>query len=173
MTQTLFTFLFVLGIASFINGQNNEHVDIEKLALDYMKAYSDWNYEKMSTFYHDSIHFIDPTAQVAFKQKFEHKGIENVKNSFKRIYGEAKPEFVVFKVNSHFISDNFAIINSTFESILPEEWFGDKANGKVFIALPVVTILKFAGDKIISHIDYADYNTYRQQIKLQMKKKLN
>jgi hypothetical protein len=36
-----------------------------------MQAYSDWDYEKMSTYYHDSIHFVDPTAQVAFKQKFE------------------------------------------------------------------------------------------------------
>jgi limonene-1,2-epoxide hydrolase len=78
---------------------------------------------------------------------------------------------VVFKLNSHFKSDNFVIINSTFESILPDEWFGNNANGKVFVSLPIVTILKFVGDKIISHTDYADYNTYKKQIQLQMKKK--
>ena len=169
MTRTILSLLFIFLIST-IKGQNIKSTDIQDIALDYMQAYSDWNYKRMSSFYHDSIHFHDPTAELAFNGRYEFFGVDSVKNFIKNAFGGAIPEFLVFKVNENFVSNDFVIINSTFESILPKAWFGDKTKGKVFVSLPFVTILKFKANKIISHTDYADYKTYKYQISLQMEK---
>lgn len=144
-------------------------VDIINLATQYISAYSDWDVAKMKTFYSDSIHFNDPTAIEVFNSDYDVVGKEKVANKFKSVFPDIKPEYVSFNIKSHFKSGTFVIINSTFELILPKSWYGDAASGKIFVSVPMVTILRFKEQKIISHQDYVDYDSYNKQISYQLK----
>ena len=143
----------------------------EKDALAYIEAYSKWDVDKMKKFYADSIHFHDPTAVEAFDAKYNVKGKDKVAKLFKNIFQNSLPEHISFKVNNYFSSGSFVVINTTFNLILPKSWYGDKANGKIFVSVPAVTILRFSKGKIISHKDYFDYDSYKKQISFQLKNK--
>jgi predicted ester cyclase len=51
--------------------------------------------------------------------------------------------------------------------ILEQPW----TNGKdgVFVRFPIKTILQIKDDKILRHWDFADYDSYREQIDIQSK----
>lgn len=150
------------------NDATNRNTDI---ALQYMKAYSAWDVAKMKTFYSDSIQFKDPTAVETFNSNYDAIGKEKVAAIFKGVFPDALPEYVSFNVKEHFKSGSFVVINSTFQLILPKSWNGDTASEKIFVSVPMVTILRFKNQKIISHKDYVDYDSYKQQISLQLKTK--
>lgn len=144
--------------------------NITDLAIQYLSAYSDWDVAKMKTFYSDSIHFKDPTAIEAFNSDYDVVGKEKVAAKFKSVFPDVLPEHVSFNIKTHFKSGTFVIINSTFELILPKSWYGDAASGKIFVSVPMITILRFKDQKIISHQDYVDYDSYNKQISFQLKK---
>nr|WP_298924599.1 nuclear transport factor 2 family protein [uncultured Allomuricauda sp.] len=162
-----FLFLFAANIICAQVSQDS----LSKMALDYMSAYSEWNVEKMGAFYKDSVHFKDPTAVEAFQTNFDLVGKDKVMSLLKSVFPDAPPEYASFKVKEHFVSGTHAIINSNFELVLPKSWFGDSALGKIFVSVPMVTILKFDEKKISSHFDYVDYNSYQKQISFQVKEK--
>lgn len=169
MKNKLFLFLSVLNL-HFVSAQSIEKVSV-KDALSYMNAYSDWNIDKMKEFYSDSIHFHDPTAVEAFRNNYNVKGKEKVVALLKGIFSGSTPKHISFKVKEHFTSGSFIIINSTFTLIVPTSWFGKQADGKIFVSVPAVTVLRFSKGKIISHKDYFDYDSYKKQIALQLKTK--
>ncbi len=168
MRNILYTLMFLFALNA--NSQNKTP-SIKSLSLSYMKAYGDWDYKKMGTFYSDSIHFQDPTAIEAFaSSNFDLVGKEKVVGLFKSIFPDKLPEHVAFRVKDLFVSGSYAVISSYYELLLPKSWYKEKADGKIFINIPIVTILRFNKGKIISHSDYADYNAYKKQISLQLKK---
>jgi hypothetical protein len=168
----LSTLLLTLTICSSAVSQTQKD-SIKHKAIEYIKAYGDWDFEKMKTFYADSITFSDPTASKAFKVHFSATGKENVytffKNIFKGQFENNKPKYVKFRINKSFQSDNFVILNTTFESILPITWFKENSNEKVLISMPFVTILEFENNKIIKHTDYGNYTIYKEQINVQIR----
>jgi len=152
-----------------LNAQADKRVTgLLERAHQYMKAYSDWNIDAMSAMHHEAIQFNDPTATEAFKRSFAKQGKQEVADFLKGIFAEQRPEYSVFKISQHFVSGDHVVIQSTFESLLPKNWYGERAIGPVLVAIPITTILVFEGDKIISHTDYADYHSYQQQVGLQM-----
>jgi len=167
MKKYILFFLFSIGITNISIGQINS-TKISEIGIKYMRAYSDWNVDVMGTFYADSIHFQDPTAKEAFQISFDFTGKENVISMFRNVFKDQKPEHVAFKVKNTFESGSYVIFNSNYELIAPSSWFGKNVTDKVFISISVLTILKFKNDKIIEHIDYADYNSYKKQIGLQI-----
>ena len=174
--KSLLRFSLILSlIFSFSNlfaqQQAKPKADIGKLALEFMHAYSDWDTDKMGNYYDDAVHFEDPTANDAFNNGSDVTGKDSVLKFIKAIFKE-KTDFVRFDVKSHFVSKNYVVVQSLFETIIPQAWLGPKGSefGKVFISIPVTTVLHFKDDKIIEHIDYADYNTYLKQIRLQTTK---
>lgn len=166
MRKTLYFLIFLFSLSA---SSQSKPSSIKSLALSYMKAYGDWDYNKMSTFYSDSIHFKDPTAIEAFGSNFDQIGKEKVRALFKSIFPDKLPEHVAFLVKDIFVSGTYAIVNSDYELILPSSWSGDKSHGKIFVRIPIITILKFDKGKISSHKDYADYDSYKKQIALQIK----
>ena len=169
-----FIVLCLVPISIFSQTENNTNqkkktFKIANLALQYMEAYSNWDSHKMKTFYSDSIHFKDPTALEIFGPQYDALGKENVANVFKNVFPEKLPDYINFKVKDYFESGTYVVINSDFEFVLPKAWYGDKASGKIFVSVPLVTILRFKDEKISSHQDFVDYNSYRKQISLQLK----
>lgn len=157
----------VLFLVTFHVISQEKEGAIKDLALNYMKAYSNWDYAKMNTFYTDSIHFKDPTAQEVFGLGYDLVGKDKVTTFFKSIFPNALPEHLSFIIKEHFVSGSHVVVNATFNLILPEGWYGGGRSGKIFVSVPLVTILRFQGEKIMMHHDYVDYNSYLKQIRLQ------
>lgn len=157
-----------IGCISFAQTKSNTEI-----AISYMKAYGDWDFDTMKTFYAEDIHFEDPTAKEAFKQPFAFDGKENVYNFFKNVFKDAfendKPPFVNFIIERSFTSGSHTIINSTFECVLPTTWFKKDSNETVFVSIPFTTILTIENGLITKHVDYGDYSKYSEQIKAQLK----
>jgi len=122
----------------------------------------------MSQLHHAEVRFNDPTAAEAFGRPFAHQGQAEVAAFLSGIFADNPPKYLTFKPKEQFVSGNHVVIQSTFESVLPNTWYGERATGPVFVSIPITTVLVFAGDRIISHTDYADYNSYQQQINLQL-----
>ncbi|SFS69973.1 nuclear transport factor 2 family protein [Lutibacter maritimus] len=168
---TLFL-LYILTPILFYSQSDSESQSTKILAIEYMKAYGKWDFDTMKTYHSEDIHFEDLTGSEAFDQKFDFHGKENVlaffKNVFKGGFENDKPPYVDFKIEKIFESGSFIIINSTFESLIPNSWFGKNTSDKILISIPFLTILQIKNARIISHKDYGDYNTYKKQIKAQL-----
>ena len=141
---------------------------LNQLASQYMQAYSDWDIDAMSALHSDEVRFDDPTATEAFGRSFAHQGKTQVNAFLTGIFTDDKPKHLAFKVQQQFVSGNHVVIHSTFESVLPKGWYGERATGPVFVAIPITTVLVFKDNKVISHTDFADYDSYQQQINLQL-----
>lgn len=166
------TILFVsINLVSFAQTEIDTNKDV---AMAYMKAYGNWDFDKMKTFYSENIHFEDPTAKEAFKQSFIFDGKENVYNFFKSVFKDKfdgdKPPYVNFNITNTFTTGSHTVVNSTFECILPTSWFKENSQETIFISIPFTTILTIENGLIIRHIDYGDYTTYFEQINAQIKR---
>jgi ketosteroid isomerase-like protein len=173
MKKTLF-YLITLLILYPVKAQT--HIDsLETIATQYMKAYGSWDFDKMKTFYAEDIHFEDPTALEAFGQPYIFDKKENVYNFFKNVFKgkfkNDKPPYVNFSIEKLFAIGNLVIINSTFECIVPSDWFVEKSAETVLIAIPFVTILQIEKGLIKKQTDYGDYHLYKAQIRNQINKK--
>ena len=139
------------------------------IALDYMKAYTAWDIDQMSTHYDASVHFTDFIAIEAFKgSNFDHVGKENVTAFWKGIFENKKPEFVNITVQNVYATSSFVVVHTLFELVLPDAWT-PKSTDKVFVSFPIKTVLQFKDGKIISQKDFANYAQYNKQIGLQTK----
>ncbi|TJY37791.1 nuclear transport factor 2 family protein [Pontimicrobium aquaticum] len=168
--------IILLLLTSFFSyGQTSSAVkSSETIALEYMKAYGNWDFEKMKTFYDENIHFEDPTAAEAFKSGFETVGKEKVYTMFKGVYQafeNNKPPYISINVDKIFSSGSFVVINSTYESILPNSWYKNSNTEKIMVSIPFLTVLQIKNGKITIHKDYADYDTWTKQIQAQLTKK--
>lgn len=152
----------------------NEKMDIPvnpniAKALDYMKAYSSWDIDQMSTYYDTSVHFTDFIAIEAFKGgKYEHHGKDNVTKFWKGIFENEKPHFVNVTVQNAYATGSFVVLHTIFEMVLPDSWT-PKSSDKVLVSFPIKTVLGFRDGKIISQSDFADYALYSKQINVQIK----
>ncbi len=146
----------------------------KKVAMDYMEAYGNWDFDKMKTFYAENVHFEDPTASEVFKQAFKYEGKENVYNFFRNVFKDRfendKPPYVDFIIEKSFTSGSITVINSVFECVLPVSWFKENSKETVLVSVPFVTILTIKDGLIHKHIDYGDYSKYFEQINAQTKK---
>lgn len=172
MKRAFYSILFLLlNLYSFGQTEKNSS---NKIALDYMEAYGNWDFDKMKTFYSENIHFEDPTAKEAFKQSFVFDGKDNVQNFFKNVFKDKfkndKPPYINFIIEKSYTSGVHTIINSTFECILPTSWFKENSTETVLISVPFTTILTIENGLINRHIDYGNYAKYFEQINAQIKK---
>lgn len=143
------------------------------IALDYMKAYTAWDIDQMSTHYDASVHFTDFIAVEAFKgSTFDHVGKENVTAFWKGIFENKKPEFVNVTVQNVYATSSFVVLHTLFELVLPDAWT-PKSTDRVFVSFPIKTVLQFKDGKIISQQDFANYAQYNKQIGLQTKASTN
>ena len=169
-----FTLIITLFLAVFnYSFSQQSDSNVEKIALEYMEAYGNWDFDKMKTFYADNVIFEDPTGTEAFGQSFMYEGKEKVHSFFQGIFKDKfendKPPYVDFIIEKTFFSGSFAIINSTFECVIPTSWYKEGSDETVLVAVPFVTVLKIKNGLIESHTDYGDYKKYNTQIQSQLK----
>lgn len=166
-----FACLMVITMDSFAQTKTDS---IETVAREYMKAYSNWDFEKMKSFYSDGVHFEDPTATEAFGQPYVFDGKEKVhgffNNVFKDRFKNDRPPYVKFNMERVFSTGSLVIISSTFECIVPTSWYKEKSDEALLISIPFVTILEVKNGQITKHFDYGDYKKYNAQIRAQLNK---
>ncbi len=100
MKKALFYFLNLLIV---VQAKTQTRIDsLETIATNYMKAYGNWDFDKMKTLFAEDIYFEDPTAKDVFKQSFTFVGKENVYNFFKNVFKDKfkndKPPYVNFNI---------------------------------------------------------------------------
>ncbi len=170
----IITFYFLCFLTSFFSFSQTKADSNYKIATDYMRAYGNWDFDKMKTFYAENVHFEDPTAKEAFGQPFIFEGKEDVYNFFNGVFKDRfendKPPYVHFTIEKNFSSDSYVVINSTFECVLPSSWFKKGSTETILISIPFVTILCIENGLITKHTDYGDYSKYKEQINAQIKK---
>lgn len=167
---SMMVFMFFTGIAVSQSGT----LANDSIAREYMKAYGKWDFDKMKTFYHDDVYFIDITGKEAFGINKGHNGKEAVhtffRGIFKDLFTNDKPSYVSYPIDKIYTSGSFVIVSGTFECFVPNKWFQKEiTNEKILISIPFTTILKFQDGLIIEHIDYGGYDTYFKQIRAQLK----
>jgi hypothetical protein len=165
MKPTLISCLLFFSHSVFAS---DDTPSLDQLASQYMQAYSAWDIDAMSALHDDAVRFDDPTATEAFGRSFAHQGKTQVNAFLSGIFADNTPKHLIFKVQQQFVSGNHVLIHSTFESLLPDSWYGERATGPVFVAIPITTVLVFKDNKVISHTDFADYDSYQQQINWQL-----
>lgn len=149
-----------LAFASKNLASLGEMPEPQKLAVQYIKALTDHNYDILSHFYDRESVFYDRTANkkysgrrhiLAFFQR-AHKGVLEYSFNLEHMYNSGA--LVVMIGNYHFKG--------------PGEQFGKP--GKIIeIAVPGVTTLNLdmAKDKVKEHIDFIDYQTMSDQLAMQ------
>lgn len=156
-------------IRSVLKGEHHVNYPEEKnldIARAYIDAYSHSDLEKMSSFYADDVEFKDLTAKDVFKaNNFEQNGKAQVKSFWKGVLIDPKTKYLNVKIDGAFYSASYVMLNTTFAMILPASWTGGKEN--VYVQFPIKTILQIKEGKITKHYDFADYDLYHEQIRLQ------
>ncbi|MEQ8924682.1 MAG: nuclear transport factor 2 family protein [Fulvivirga sp.] len=137
-----------------------------KIAEEYIQAYSNKDPEAMAALYAEDIEFKDLTAKDAFNSSsFELEGKEKLKALWKGILVDSKPSYLNVEIDGAYFSGSYVMLNTTFSMVLPVSW----TNGKddVFVRIPIKTILQIKDGKILRHWDFADYDSYNEQIRVQ------
>ena len=159
-------------IQSITEGKHNlprEQASNLKVAEEYIAAYSQKDVDKMFSLYAENVDFKDLTAKDIFGgDNFEKHGRNEVKAFWKQVLVDSKPDHVDVKINGMFYSGSYVMLNTTFSMVLPSAWTNGVKN--VMVSFPIKTILQIKEGKILQHLDFADYDTYNQQIKLQTRK---
>lgn len=166
--QKIWIVCLILICAEWALADHKAEPDLLALSQQYMQAYGRWDIDAMSAMHAPEIQFNDPTATEAFQANYAKQGKTQVAAFFKGIFPNGQPKHITFKWNEHFISGQHVVIQSTFESLVPAAWFKPESKGQLLVSIPVTTILRFHDGQIITHTDYADYNSYRAQAALQM-----
>ena len=156
---------------SVLNGVHNPERKEQRnlgIAAKYINAYSNKDPIGMASFYSDSIEFKDLTAKDAFNSNnFELNGKGNVQAFWQGVLVDSASPYLNVNIDGAYFSGSYVMLNTTFSMMLPQSW----TNGKegVFVRFPIKTILQIKDDKIVRHWDFADYDSYREQIDIQSK----
>ncbi len=168
-----FYILTLLSVTTLFSMAQVEAKSNHHIAMDYMRAYGQWDFDTMKSFYADQVHFEDVTAKEAFKQAFVFDGKEDVYQFFKHVFANkfenVKPSYVHFNIQNSFTSNSTTVVHSIFDCIIPTSWFDESSTEVILISIPFTTILTIEDGLIVQHLDYGDYDTYFEQIRAQLK----
>ncbi len=119
------------------------------------------DFDSMKTMMHDNISFEDPTARFVFGgSKIENK--VSVYENFKESYA------AISEMNQQTVRTIFSSSTGIFEIDL--EWKMKNGPDKIItINMPLIVVLTVENGKIISHLDYGDYNYFIEQYNNQVK----
>lgn len=130
------------------------------LARNYLKAYEELDFDKMGTFYHDSVVFEDLIYEEVYKQPGRVTGKEKVINTWKVTF-QHKPEYIRITVREAFASGSYVVLDQIFENMTRA---GEKTS---LIKGQMLTVLKFKDGKIIEQQDFAEYSAFSRQMLFQ------
>ena len=144
--------LLALFIFTNSNAQTNT---IEQVGREYLKAYQSGNINKMEALLDENAVMIDLTASImGAEMKLEGRSniVQTLGGMFKAVEGLHHESLFEFTNGNIVVSGGYISYTGT----LPNK-------GKKKLRFKIVTVLKLAGNKVIEHRDYADYQSMLKQ----------
>lgn len=148
MRKTFYPIPFLFVVLSSFNAmaENFELVD------RYISSYSQFDLEQLENFYSEDAEFKDLTTENYGKHAFIMEGKQNILDKFKATTaGKLQLNYRI--IDQYEASGHHVLISEVTTRS------GKKPN---FSCGKVVSIIKVKNDKIVSHIDYADYKHFNQ-----------
>ena len=124
----------------------------------YLASYSHFDLEKMHKYYSEEATFQDLTSENFGENSFIMKGRENIIEAFKAPFFQKN-----FKLHYKIINKYESSGHHVFISDVTARTTNTK--GTNYSCGNVVSIIKIVDKKVISHVDYADYNGFEQSSK--------
>ena len=155
MKNNLFLCLTALSVIFF---SQRLHASDFEIAENYLASYSNFNIKEMETYYSEDATFQDLTSEAFGKHAFILTGRDNIIEKFSSSFFQEK-----FRLKYKFIEKFEASGHHVFISeVISRTTKKDKIK---YSCASVVSIIKIVDEKVISHIDYADYDGFKQSSK--------
>ena len=151
------TLLLALCLFSMIGFSQSAKFRQVEVANQFFKAYEEMDFDKMASYWDDSVVLKDYVVAELYKIPEQFKGRETVLKLWKQAFAKL-PNYMKIDIHNQFESGPYVVTNLSLESSSSQ---GDKTGitrGEMF------TIFKFEGDKIVEHLDFGDYYTWGRQI---------
>ncbi|MDN5369226.1 MAG: hypothetical protein PWP74_534 [Shewanella sp.] len=155
-----YLWLILVMIAFPLLADNSEMPREQQMAMSYIDAYTNHDYQKLETFYNRDSVFIDVTAGRSYT------GSRHIIEFLERAHrGVLEYEF---NIEHMFNSGSLVVMIGNYHFKGPGEQFGKP--GKIIdIAIPGVTTLNLdmLNHRVIKHQDFIDYQTMADQLAVQ------
>jgi len=147
---------FFLSLVSVFLSSNLYASDFE-LANKYIERYSVFDVEALSDFYSDDAVFKDLTTE-GFKKPFLLEGKKEILKKFSTSFFQNRFTLKYTATEKFESSDHHVFISEVVART-------KKDDSVSYSCGKVVSIVKIANDKVVSHIDYADYDAFNKSSK--------
>ena len=159
MKKIIIVLAFICASNITINAQ-----DKITLANNFFEAYEQMDFDKMGSYWHDSLKFQDLIVSELYGLEETYYGRETMLQLWKKVFSK-KPNYMDISILDQFVSGDYVVTHLILESSISR---GEKtaiSNGEMF------TIFKIENDKITEHYDFGDYYRWDRQMKSVMEGK--
>lgn len=150
----VYIFIFTFAAITAVSQQN----DTTNLSVtrSFFEAYEAGDFDKMSTFWHDSIILMDPIIAELYGYDAKHVGRQVVLDLWKGAFAK-KPNYINIDIHKQFTSKNYVVNDLILEISTTKD------NQAVVTTMRMFSVFKFEDGKIIEHIDFPDYFAWERQ----------
>ncbi|MEP1035549.1 hypothetical protein [Ekhidna sp.] len=150
-----------------------ESSNTKSIALGYLKAFFDMNYESLASYYSDSSVWLDRSVKVIYPNPdheiIQSKGRSNIISDLKAGFqGVIDAKYII---EEEFYSREFAVLYGTYSYKIPAKYFtGYESVDRILeFELPINTILVIKDGKVLEHIEHGDWISWAGQTIKQLK----
>ncbi len=150
----LFTAVLIhLCSLTFCQDKSTENINITN---SFFKAYEEMDFEKMASYWDDSVTFQDVIAGEVYGINDTYMGRQANLDLWKQAFSK-RPNYIHINIREQYASGNFVINDVHFENSTTNEGKTAIIRGEMF------TIFEFKDGKIIKHFDFGDYTSWARQ----------
>ncbi len=131
------------------------------ISNDYLMAYADSDFDAMEGMLAENATFQDPTASAIGSGK-QHKGAAVIVAQMRSAFASIS-NFTI-DVKERFYFQNHAVFAAECGYSLAGRMFGVDQE-RVRFTHPLILVLEVKDEEVVSHLDYADYDTFAEQLK--------
>lgn len=147
--------LVIIGIAFFSGilsaGENKKNLAI---ADQYIKAYQQFDIDKMATFYHQDSIFIDPTSAVYGEHQYHMIGKQAIIDKLTKFIKSVGKLTLDYQLEHRFEAAGHVVYQAM---VKVSSGHGDTLTTACGAITTIITIKE---EKVVEHRDYFDYNNY-------------
>lgn len=146
---------FTLPLAISAEETSTEPNELKRLALEYLGALADADWQKQKTFYTEESVFEDPTADL-FGEPWHIRGADEITDFWRTSYESSGTLGVVNTFDRIFVNGSRVVL--VYDALVRFDGLqvgfpGERLEGTI----QGVTVLRIEGGKVLHHLDHVDY----------------
>ena len=145
--------LFLIGVVGLFS--QSAAAENFEIAEQYIASYTSFDLEQLEKLYSEGAAFKDLTTESRGEKAFIIEGRDNILERFGKPFFQDKFS-LHYAVDNKFESSGHHVFNGVVTART------DTKNGVKYSCGNVVTIIKIVDEKVVSHIDYADYKGFKE-----------